>query len=466
MFLKCLGVLIITLFSFELISCSSGGARVSTVNKKAAADTLQFSSSIDGNETEDEEDSIVEVHLDKNGDVEYVSTNFDRFDSLLNVGKSEFGKAFDSQNYALAVKNLEEAVRLKPDNAEARYFLGYAYSRLSAKDGKTLNKTSAELTIKSSEQLEKVIKLSPRYTGELVALDPYSKITAEWGSLAMSYLYDKKYDSTLWAFNEGKKRGGFGTFFLSVNRMVLDNCPQNTILISNGDNYTIPLWYLQFMEKYRPDVTVVDINLLNTIWYPRYLKANAGIFSSVSNGKMDAIGKRPWKDSLITIPCPDKRSFSWIAKAYDGETHFYRGDLLFLRLITENKFNRNIYFTAGFPEYARLNLSDNLKKNIIVDKLNFDNSPQPDSNSINSLLANISSCFTHINENSQLESKMPDQLRYEVLDLISRYMKANRKNDALNVLQTLNSVIDVKRYPFNDSRFQIYIESLLRELTE
>ncbi|MGE5670174.1 MAG: hypothetical protein ACM31E_01940, partial [Fibrobacterota bacterium] len=77
-----------------------------------------------------------------------------------------------------------------------------------------------------------------------------------------------------------------------------------------------------------------------------------------------------------------------------------------------------------------------------------------------------SSCFKHINENSQLESKMPDQIRYEVLDLISRYMKANRKDDALNVLQTLNSVIDVKRYPFNDSRFQIYIESLLRELTE
>src|SRR5512133_3441857 len=256
MFLKCLGVLIINLFFFGLISCSSGGARVSTDNKKADSDALQSSSIIDDNETEDEEDSIVEVHLDKNGDVEYVTTNFDRFDSLLNIGKSEFGKAFDSQNYTLAVKNLEEAVQLKPENAEARYFLGYAYSRLNAKDGKTLNKTSLELTIKSSEQLEKVIKLSPRYTGELVALDPYSKITAEWGSLAMSYLYDKKYDSTSWAFDEGKQRGGFGAFFLAVIRMVLDNCPQNTILISKGDHYTIPLWYRQFMEKYRPDVTV------------------------------------------------------------------------------------------------------------------------------------------------------------------------------------------------------------------
>jgi hypothetical protein len=428
MFLKSAGILVVIVFVFGLISFRSVNAGVSAKNKNAAVDTLENSgnesdSEINEGDTEEEaieaeEDSIVEVHLDANGKVEYTITKSGRFDSLLNAGKSEFSKTFERQNYAIAVKNLEEAVLLQPENTEARYFLGYAYSRLITKDGATLNKTSREFTIKSSEQFETVIKSSPKYKGEMLALDPYSKLTAEWGSLAMSYLYVKNKDSASWAFNEGKKRGGFGEFFLALNRLVLDNCPKNAILISNGDNFTIPLWYLQFMEQYRTDVTIVDINLLNTKWYPDYLKTTTGIFSSLSKDRMNAMTTRPWKDSLITIQYADNRTFSWVAKTYEGEHDFNKGDFLLLALITENKFKREICFTIAFPEYSRLNLADKLKKYIIVDKLNYDNSPQSGFSTVNTMLTAISSCFKYINTNSQLESTTPDMIRYEIIDLV------------------------------------------------
>ncbi len=47
-------------------------------------------------------------------------------------------------------------------------------------------------------------------------------------------------------------------------RDLLEPLPERTILLTNGDNDTIPLWYLQRVEGVRPDVTVVNLPLANT----------------------------------------------------------------------------------------------------------------------------------------------------------------------------------------------------------
>ena len=110
------------------------------------------------------------------------------------------------------------------------------------------------------EQYYKTYQLNPRL--ETIIGDIYTKYCNEHlfvymnlmslkeEQMARKYLKDSLYNQQTLAFS----------------RNYLLSCPDNAILITNGDNDTYPLWYLQEKFGFRSDVRVVNFQLMQTDW--------------------------------------------------------------------------------------------------------------------------------------------------------------------------------------------------------
>ncbi|WP_108867488.1 DUF2723 domain-containing protein [Aquimarina aquimarini] len=71
-------------------------------------------------------------------------------------------------------------------------------------------------------------------------------------------------------------------FAYDFAKSYLDSCPTNSILITNGDNMTFPLWYLQEVEDYRTDIRIVNFDQLTLDWYIEKLKRKVNSSNPIS----------------------------------------------------------------------------------------------------------------------------------------------------------------------------------------
>ncbi len=386
-------------------------------------------------------------------------TLLDKAKELFKSASSLSQKEFDRFDYYQIVPMLEKFIESNPTNTEARYFLGYTYSRINSRDGRSMINMDLNLLYKASEQFEKVIELEPKYTGEIVVLDPYSKLSSEWGSMAMSYWHSSKADSAVWAFNEGKKRGGFSNFILELNRKVLDECSKNAILISSGDNLSIPLWYLQIVEKYRTDVAVVDISLLGTTWYPAFLSDNKVVAFDLPGKILDTLEYIEWSDSIITI-----ENFSWTVKP-SHDKYLLRSDRVFLSLLRENKFRRDLYFTVGFAEDKRLSLNEYLSSRIVTDKLSTSDKVPLSFEDYKKRISHLLSLSKRLNLNHIDEHEMFDYgIRYSLLNTVHRYLRESEKGKAKELMNLLDKSASEQKIPFHNESGKKAYDFLKQEI--
>lgn len=387
------------------------------------------------------------------------------FQALLDSGKAAFKlqDRGEKPDYTVAFDLLTKAIKMNPNNAEARYFLGYTIDRLNAYDGSKMNLNRKESVIKISEQFEQVNRLQKEYTGEIYLLDPYSKITSSWGSLAQAYLVQNKLDSAKWAFLEGKGRGGFIEPVLEFNRQMMNSCKKNAILITIGDIYTIPAWYLQTIENFRSDITIIDANLINSDWYPKYLKHNQHLDMTLSDQELDTINYLPWTPTAYSIANPKETAqfFSWIFKATYYDQYVLRGDRILLDIFKTNVFQRDFYF-AGVPDSTyNLNLSDyiiddGIVTRVMVQQNNLSSSPTVLSQNLEKYT--IEKLNAEDIRKSRETVRLLNNYRFTFLGNCQFLYSKGEKKEANRLFQVMDTKFNEQKLPYISDEFHKEVE--------
>lgn len=82
---------------------------------------------------------------------------------------------------------------------------------------------------------------------------------------------------------------------------LLAGAPPEAIVLTNGDNDTFPPLAVQTIEKLRPDVSVVNLSLLNAAWYIHYWKGK-GLPITLSDAVIDTLrGQGPDRNVAVQV---------------------------------------------------------------------------------------------------------------------------------------------------------------------
>lgn len=347
---------------------------------------------------------------------------------------------------------------------------------------------------KAIEQFQKVVDQNPAFS---TIVGPIT--TKRWNESLTAYLDLLMYKNE----EEAKKEIQaelYNDGMIAMAKNYLMPCKPNSILLTNGDNDTYPLLYVQSKLNYRSDVLVVNLSLLNTLVYfnriqEDFLEAKGMNFSldesQFINDKysyirilkeeertvflqeiIDEIKKDTSTSSLRAYSIPSKQlglkieedSIQWEAKA----SYFLRNHILLLDFMANNESNRPLHFTSSMSSSSYLSLDNYLKHSGLIMDIGVEAKAYEDGYrgelQIDDMYANLMHNFDWSGlKTSQLElNRFAKTYRFLFGRLTSELLEKDRKREAEAALSKCTELFPNELYPYE--RYMISIASGYYEL--
>lgn len=225
-------------------------------------------------------------------------------------------EAFKKENYTEAVTILENALKESPNDPEIYYYLGF-FNHYRAYDSRPLNGYDYAYSERIFGYLSKAIELNPDYG------DAKYFYGAECSGNAFLAMQNYQLDRLQYFYKLAGEKGAYPPWLRELGKNMLGSCDENAILFTGGNADFDVCSYLQLIENYRTDVTVIPIGNIDRPWYVKFLKNGLkGGVKAVNLNLTEAqiMDIHPFKWDTITINIPisaaDKTKFKLSANDF------------------------------------------------------------------------------------------------------------------------------------------------------
>jgi hypothetical protein len=179
-------------------------------------------------------------------------------------------------------------------------------------------------------------------------------------------------------YHEMDRTGDYIAYDYAYN--LLQSCNPNSLLFTNGDNDTFPLWFLQEIEGIRRDVRVVNLSLLNTGWYIKQLRdrepkvgmgavmSDEYIEETLTDTQMADLVKRVWREprqpqEYVHLGLDTK------VTALPGHDLLRIQDIMVIGIVYWNSWERPVHFALTVASSNRAGLDPYLEMQGMTMKL-------------------------------------------------------------------------------------------------